>query len=451
MLLLPYQTTVRFGGASAACGQALNPSKDYVAVRSGNDVSLRDTGGNGLANCGAGPERDRRRGHRRPRRQGHLPRRARGPGLEQPRHAERDQRRRHRELPARGRRQGVAELVAARGAEGPGRRRALVRAHHRGRRQRLRRLRRHPQPGLRRRRGRDRPHRPGRRGDREPGRPLSGQGRRDLLLLDLRRPHREQRELLPRRDARCPTCAACPTRTRRRAGSSYHRWVRKFSRSSMQAELGSLVKGRLRSGPDRQARRLAADRQGEGHRLRRHHDDDRARAARPPRASRHLGDVQEPEADEAQEGAAGQGARPAAPRLVAGSPVGSAVGVGLDRDAVVGLPHPELVGRAAADGQPLGGPAVDLDVELEVRDRAVQRVVLGADRVGVDPGDEVLALGADPARSASPACPSARSGLRSVTRPPGSRGCARTRRGGAPRRPAPASRCRPTGSAGPRP
>ena len=52
VLLLPYQSTVRFGGASAACGQALNPSKDYVAVRSGNDVSLRDTGGNGLGNCG---------------------------------------------------------------------------------------------------------------------------------------------------------------------------------------------------------------------------------------------------------------------------------------------------------------------------------------------------------------------------------------------------------------
>ena len=52
MLLLPYQSTVRFGGASAACGQALNPGKDYVAVRSGNAVSLRDTAGNGVGNCG---------------------------------------------------------------------------------------------------------------------------------------------------------------------------------------------------------------------------------------------------------------------------------------------------------------------------------------------------------------------------------------------------------------
>jgi stage II sporulation protein D len=53
VLLLPYQTTVRFSGANAACGQALNPDKDYVAARSGNDVALRDSGGNGVANCGA--------------------------------------------------------------------------------------------------------------------------------------------------------------------------------------------------------------------------------------------------------------------------------------------------------------------------------------------------------------------------------------------------------------
>lgn len=53
VLLMPYQATVRFGGVDAACGQALNPGKDYVAVRSGNDVALRDTGGNGLGNCGA--------------------------------------------------------------------------------------------------------------------------------------------------------------------------------------------------------------------------------------------------------------------------------------------------------------------------------------------------------------------------------------------------------------
>jgi len=53
VLLLPYQSTVRFGGASAACGQALNVGKEYVAVRSGNDVALRGTGGNGVANCGA--------------------------------------------------------------------------------------------------------------------------------------------------------------------------------------------------------------------------------------------------------------------------------------------------------------------------------------------------------------------------------------------------------------
>ena len=53
VLLLPYQSSVRFGGATAACGQALNAGKDYVAVRSGDDVALRDTGGTPVANCGA--------------------------------------------------------------------------------------------------------------------------------------------------------------------------------------------------------------------------------------------------------------------------------------------------------------------------------------------------------------------------------------------------------------
>ncbi len=53
VLLMPYQATVRFGGANAACGQTINPAKDYVAARSGNDVSLRETGGAEVANCGA--------------------------------------------------------------------------------------------------------------------------------------------------------------------------------------------------------------------------------------------------------------------------------------------------------------------------------------------------------------------------------------------------------------
>ncbi len=52
VLLLPYQANVRFGGASAACGQAINPGKDYIAVRSGDGVVLRDTSGGAVANCG---------------------------------------------------------------------------------------------------------------------------------------------------------------------------------------------------------------------------------------------------------------------------------------------------------------------------------------------------------------------------------------------------------------
>ena len=67
----------------------------------------------------------------------------------------------------------------------------------------------------------------------------------------------------------------------------------------------------------------------------------------------------------------------------------------LDRDAVVGLTHPELVGRAAADDERLGRLALALDQQLQVGDRAVERVVLGAVRVGVDPADEVLRLGRD--------------------------------------------------------
>ena len=45
-----------------------------------------------------------------------------------------------------------------------------------------------------------------------------------------------------------------------------------------------------------------------------------------------------------------------------------------------------------------GAPALALDRQLEVGDRAVERVVLGADRVGVDPGDEVARLRARPGR-----------------------------------------------------
>ena len=62
---------------------------------------------------------------------------------------------------------------------------------------------------------------------------------------------------------------------------------------------------------------------------------------------------------------------------------------------MVGLPHPELVGGGAGAGQRDRVAALALDLELEVRDRAVDGVVLGPDRVGVDPADEVARLGED--------------------------------------------------------
>ena len=68
-----------------------------------------------------------------------------------------------------------------------------------------------------------------------------------------------------------------------------------------------------------------------------------------------------------------------------------AVGEGLDRDPVVGLTHPELVGGTLVDLRPAVTRAGPLDLELHVGDRAVDRVVLGPLGVGVDPADEVLA------------------------------------------------------------
>lgn len=53
VLLAPYQSTVQFSGASAACGQALTESKTYTAALTGNGVALRNSSGNQLAGCGA--------------------------------------------------------------------------------------------------------------------------------------------------------------------------------------------------------------------------------------------------------------------------------------------------------------------------------------------------------------------------------------------------------------
>ena len=71
---------------------------------------------------------------------------------------------------------------------------------------------------------------------------------------------------------------------------------------------------------------------------------------------------------------------------------GLAVRIRLDRDSVIRLAHPDLVGRAAAQLEALGLVTAALDLQLEVGDRAVERVVLGALGVGVDPGDEVTGL-----------------------------------------------------------
>src|SRR5215203_6874548 len=80
----------------------------------------------------------------------------------------------------------------------------------------------------------------------------------------------------------------------------------------------------------------------------------------------------------------------------------SAVRVGLDRDSVVlllvwGLSHAQLVGAGGGERHPARWQAGTFDRQLEVGDRAVDGVVLGARRVGVDPADEVLGRGGDAA------------------------------------------------------
>ncbi len=52
VLLRPYQQTVSFTGATSACGAGLTESKTYLARRSGNGVSLRNGSGAQIAACG---------------------------------------------------------------------------------------------------------------------------------------------------------------------------------------------------------------------------------------------------------------------------------------------------------------------------------------------------------------------------------------------------------------
>ncbi len=190
-------------------------------------------------------------------RQGQLPRRARGPSRRPPRRAQRDQRGRHRGLRPRGDREGVAGLLAARGAARPGGRRPLLRAQHLQARRRLRSLRRHPQPGLRRGGGGDREDEPGGGRHRAPGRPLQRQDRPDLLLLHLGRLHREQRVL--RRSAsaapRSPTCAGSPTPTTTSRPTTAGRGSSPRPRSSRGSATWSGARSRTSSSPRPASRR----------------------------------------------------------------------------------------------------------------------------------------------------------------------------------------------------
>jgi len=52
VLLLPYQSSVRFSSASSACGSTLSEGRTYSAVRSGGNVVLRNPKGATIKNCG---------------------------------------------------------------------------------------------------------------------------------------------------------------------------------------------------------------------------------------------------------------------------------------------------------------------------------------------------------------------------------------------------------------
>ena len=110
--------------------------------------------------------------------------------------------------------------MAGRGAARAGDRRAHLRDHRERRRRRgLHPVRRHALADVPRRRRRDAGDDGGRARDRLARRDLRRQARDDVLLLDLRRAHRERRELVRRRRSRSPGSRASrtPTTTSRRA------------------------------------------------------------------------------------------------------------------------------------------------------------------------------------------------------------------------------------------
>ena len=165
----PPATSASAARPAPAAARSTRP-RNYQAHRGRRRGRLRSAGGKPLANCGrklraAGNGQDRDRRHR------HLPRRARGRADRQRRRlAQRRQRARRRPVRQGRDPQRVAALLAAGGAAGAGGRRRAPSPSPPGRRQRLRPLRRHPQPGLRGARQRDRAHQRGRRRDPGPGR-----------------------------------------------------------------------------------------------------------------------------------------------------------------------------------------------------------------------------------------------------------------------------------------
>ena len=113
-------------------------------------------------------------------------------------------RRRPRRVPPRRRPRRDAEGVARRGAPGPGGRRPLLRAREHRQEPRLRPLLRPAQPGVLRRRGGVAGDDRGREGDEGRDPHLRRQGRDDVLLLVLRRPHGLERGRLRDRHALPP-------------------------------------------------------------------------------------------------------------------------------------------------------------------------------------------------------------------------------------------------------
>src|SRR5438270_426178 len=197
-----------------------------------------------------------------------------------PGHRRRDEapggrRRRARAVPP-GRRAGRdAAHVGARGAEGSGRRGALVRALAPPGRQ-LRPLPRHAEPGLPRRRRRDAGDECGRPGDRGPGRALRGPRREDVLLLHLGRPDDVRRRRLGNADP-LPRVRARPLRH----ALALPRLGPLRLHGGGEAEPDDLVQARGRHAPDG----AGADPRRASRPLRPHPEQDFPRRRRPPGAA----------------------------------------------------------------------------------------------------------------------------------------------------------------------